>query len=710
MGAPDIAEEQDRLSHLRSLATPKHGQTPSHFHDLAHLVCDIFSVPVGGVTMLESDLCLLPSYVGVDGPSVPRNSSFCPWTLLPAYPELMLIPDTLEDARFRDNPLVVKPPHMRFWAGVPLVAATGHRLGSLCISDTRPRDLDAESCNLLCNLAELAVRELERDTWLKSQAEKQQSPAFNVPLLRPLNTISEAVLFMDVSLPRWPILFANSAFAELTGMLRTSMINKNIWDAFEYKGKRGWDSMEAYAREGKEFVVKVLNTAGSTSQSLTLTFRPSSTDALDGRYPHVGIPGTVAMQGTPGCRYYFATVVLTAPTSQPALPSLPTTHNSGGSTSSSSQSPTNRGVSGPFGDDVVLGPMLGQGGYGRVYRGRWQGSVVAVKIIESMLKEGSAGPKQVEATVETQLAGGLVHPNIVRTFKYGTQQAKTSHLWSHYGGEVELDDDSPSFLETWVVMEHCDKGTLQAAIDQGWLRKKRSIVDGPPDMRAIHTTAQEIAAAMVFLHNKDILHGDLAGGNVLLCSSNVDGRCFIAKVADFGLARVLTSNNAKTQSCGTITHSAPERIMQGMLSKGSDVYSYGVLLWEMYMGQRPWGGVQAMSIIHQVAILKKTLTFAPGAPRKYEELAMDCLAFDYQARPSFEQVAKRLMAMSDLMLPGNQEDQDAAPVPPIRYRPSEWGIDASASRLMVRDKSLLAQDAEVRSLLAPLVQGSVRRQ
>ncbi len=55
------------------------------------------------------------------------------------------------------------PPHIRFYAGAPLVTAEGYRLGSLCVIDPKPRTFDAESCNLLCNFAEMVVREIEKE-------------------------------------------------------------------------------------------------------------------------------------------------------------------------------------------------------------------------------------------------------------------------------------------------------------------------------------------------------------------------------------------------------------------------------------------------------------------------------------------------------------------------------------------------------------------
>ena len=65
--------------------------------------------------------------------------------------------------RFRENPLVLAPPHIRFYAGAPLIDSNGFRLGSLCVLDHKPREFDAENCNVLCNFAEVVVREIEKD-------------------------------------------------------------------------------------------------------------------------------------------------------------------------------------------------------------------------------------------------------------------------------------------------------------------------------------------------------------------------------------------------------------------------------------------------------------------------------------------------------------------------------------------------------------------
>ena len=65
--------------------------------------------------------------------------------------------------RFKGNPLVTGAPHIRFYAGAPLVTSNGMRLGSLCVIDVKPRNLDAEQLMVLANFAEVVVREIEKD-------------------------------------------------------------------------------------------------------------------------------------------------------------------------------------------------------------------------------------------------------------------------------------------------------------------------------------------------------------------------------------------------------------------------------------------------------------------------------------------------------------------------------------------------------------------
>ncbi|KAG2501254.1 hypothetical protein HYH03_001061 [Edaphochlamys debaryana] len=204
--------------------------------------------------------------------------------------------------------------------------------------------------------------------------------------------------------------------------------------------------------------------------------------------------------------------------------------------------------------------------------------------------------------------------------------------------------------QTWLIMEYCDRGCLQDAIDRGWLRTAPHILESPPRMDALLATAVELASALSFLHGKDIVHGDLSAWNVMLCTSgstaSAGGRGFAAKIADFGLARHLDiRTKIQTRTYGTLTHMPAETLRDGVISKATDVYSLGVLLWQLYTSSRPWAGLRHGQIIVMVVTQGARLRFPEGAPPAYESLAMRCMETDPRNRPVMEDVLAELDAM-----------------------------------------------------------------
>ncbi|KAI8467752.1 MAG: kinase-like domain-containing protein [Monoraphidium minutum] len=135
-------------------------------------------------------------------------------------------------------------------------------------------------------------------------------------------------------------------------------------------------------------------------------------------------------------------------------------------------------------------------------------------------------------------------------------------------------------------MEHCDQGTLRRALDGGRLR---DITTGLTSLPLALQMARDVAAAMEYLHEESILHGDLKASNVLLKSqsgagagphvsmTDFDPGCLIAKVSDFGLSRSIDASATHVSSihAGTLTHMSPELLLDGKGSKASDVYAYG---------------------------------------------------------------------------------------------------------------------------------------
>jgi GAF domain-containing protein len=150
-------DEERRLAALRALGVL---DTPAEerFDRLTRLAAALFEVPAALVTLVDRDRQWFKSRHGLGLLETHRDLSFCAHAL--HGEDVMLVPDTLLDDRFADNPLVAGPPRVRFYAGCPVKGADGACFGTLCLVDTRPRDLDEAGLGLLRDLGALVRREL----------------------------------------------------------------------------------------------------------------------------------------------------------------------------------------------------------------------------------------------------------------------------------------------------------------------------------------------------------------------------------------------------------------------------------------------------------------------------------------------------------------------------------------------------------------------
>lgn len=128
------------------------------FDRLTRLARRLFNVPIAPVTLVDKERQWFKSCVGLDTTETPRSVSFCGHAIL--KDELLLVPDAREDERFHDNPLVTGDPNIRFYAGYPLTVPNGNKMGTLCLIDNKPRELDDEERELLRDLAGMAEQEL----------------------------------------------------------------------------------------------------------------------------------------------------------------------------------------------------------------------------------------------------------------------------------------------------------------------------------------------------------------------------------------------------------------------------------------------------------------------------------------------------------------------------------------------------------------------
>jgi GAF domain-containing protein len=129
------------------------------FDDLVVLASFVCRTPIATLSLVDDHRQWFKSRVGVEVRETPRDISFCAHAI--QQEELFIVPDALEDPRFKDNPLVLGDPHIRFYAGAPLIDEDGYALGTLCVMDRQPRELDDTQKEALRSLRRLALSQIE---------------------------------------------------------------------------------------------------------------------------------------------------------------------------------------------------------------------------------------------------------------------------------------------------------------------------------------------------------------------------------------------------------------------------------------------------------------------------------------------------------------------------------------------------------------------
>ncbi|XP_024624521.1 mitogen-activated protein kinase kinase kinase 10 [Neophocaena asiaeorientalis asiaeorientalis] len=264
----------------------------------------------------------------------------------------------------------------------------------------------------------------------------------------------------------------------------------------------------------------------------------------------------------------------------------------------------------PF-HELQLEEIIGVGGFGKVYRALWHGEEVAVKAARLDPERDPAVTAE-QVRQEARLFGALQHPNIIAL--------RGACL-------------SPPHL--CLVMEYARGGALSRVL------AGRRV---PPHV--LVNWAVQVARGMNYLHNDapvPIIHRDLKSINILILEAieNHNLADTVLKITDFGLAREW-HKTTKMSAAGTYAWMAPEVIRLSLFSKSSDVWSFGVLLWELLTGEVPYREIDALAVAYGVAMNKLTLPIPSTCPEPFARLLEECWDPDPHGRPDFGSILKQL--------------------------------------------------------------------
>ncbi|VAI14040.1 unnamed protein product [Triticum turgidum subsp. durum] len=273
-------------------------------------------------------------------------------------------------------------------------------------------------------------------------------------------------------------------------------------------------------------------------------------------------------------------------------------------------------------EDLVIGEQVGQGSCGTVYHALWYGSDVGVKVFsrQEYSEEVIQAFRQ-----EVSLMKKLRHPNILL-----------------FMGAVT----SPHRL--CIVTEFLPRGSLFRL-----LQRSTTKLDW---RRRVHM-ALDVARGMNYLHHYSppIIHRDLKSSNLLVDKN------WTVKVADFGLSRLKRETYLTTKTGkGTPQWMAPEVLRNEPSDEKSDVYSYGVILWELVTQKIPWENLNSMQVIGAVGFMNQRLEIPSETDPYWTSLILSCWETDPQSRPSFQELLEKLRELQRKYAVQNQAQRNAS--------------------------------------------------
>ena len=216
LSAPFPHNEKERLELLHALELL---DSPPEvcFDRITRLVARTLGVPIALVSLVDEERQWFKSRIGIDATETPRDISFCSHTIV--LPRPLVVADAQQDERFFDNPLVAGAPHIRFYAGVPIVSSAGLPLGTLCAVDQQPRELSTAELETLCDLAEILSQEVQqRELLLHARTQLQKSGSLLLNHEARYRAMFElALVGIAIVAPDGAWLSINNALCEIVG-------------------------------------------------------------------------------------------------------------------------------------------------------------------------------------------------------------------------------------------------------------------------------------------------------------------------------------------------------------------------------------------------------------------------------------------------------------------------------------------------------------
>lgn len=263
--------------------------------------------------------------------------------------------------------------------------------------------------------------------------------------------------------------------------------------------------------------------------------------------------------------------------------------------------------------------VLGSGTYGAVFHGKWKGSDVAIKRIKASCFAGR--PSERERLIsdfwrEALILSSLHHPNVV----------------SFYGIVRDGPDGSLATVTEFMV-----NGSLKQFLQ----KKDRTI-----DRRKRLIIAMDAAFGMEYLHGKNIVHFDLKCENLLV--NMRDPQRPVCKIGDLGLSKVKQHTLVSGGVRGTLPWMAPELLSgkSNMVTEKIDVYSFGIVMWELLTGEEPYSDMHCASIIGGIVNNSLRPQVPAWCDPEWKSLMESCWSSDPSERPSFTHISQKLRSMA----------------------------------------------------------------